>query len=87
MGCEEEERQQEEEGGKSREGQAETLSLLCLRYQVLFAFFAGGELRLRAWDVDVAGVGTLVQNVLEGVQVIRLQRTAGEGERQRQKDI
>jgi len=52
-----------------------------LRDQVLLALLAVGVLGLGAGHVDVSGVGALVQQVVEGVQVVRLRRDEGKGKR------
>lgn len=43
-----------------------------LRYQVLLTLFALDILGLGAGHVNVSGVGAVLQQVVEGVQVIRL---------------
>lgn len=45
-----------------------------LRYQVLLTLFALGILGLGAWHVYISGVGAILQQVMEGVQIIRLRR-------------
>lgn len=47
-----------------------------LRYQVLLTLFALDVLRLGAGHVNICGVGTVLQQVMEGVQIIRL-RSSG----------
>lgn len=43
-----------------------------LRYQVLLRLLALQVFGLRARHVDVCGVGAVVQEVVEGVEVVRL---------------
>lgn len=43
-----------------------------LRYQVLLTLFALDVLRLGTGHVNICGVGPVLQQVVEGVQVVRL---------------
>lgn len=50
-----------------------------LRYQVLLTLFALGVLGLGAGHVDIGGVGAIVQQVMEGIQVVLQERGGEEG--------
>lgn len=45
-----------------------------LRYQVLLTLLALDVLGLGAWDVNICGEGSILQQIVEGIQIIRLKR-------------
>lgn len=56
-----------------------------LRYQVLLTLLALDILGLGTGHVNISGVGTVLQQVVEGIQVIRL-RSGGNREEEKKKD-
>lgn len=60
--------------GSDRQVNTRTLGKVgrCLRYQVLLTVFALDILGLGAGHVHVCGVRAVLQQVMEGVQVVRL---------------
>lgn len=56
-----------------------------LRYQVLLTLFALDILGLGAGHVNICGVGAVLQQVMEGVQVVRLRSGGNRGDRRKER--